>query len=213
MKGMGIVAVAVVSLVGAGCASKGEDKTDALMDSVQGLEASLSAASTEVDKATSAMNALVSSDGSDPKPLMERYRAGVSGVTSSRKSVKSSGESLRQAIEQHFANWEKEANEIQNPEIRGSMMERRTAAQNRMGSVHPKIENAGKEFDSLVSDLKDIESLLEADLSPGGITAAGPTIQKATEKAVRTKDALKELETVCVEVRENLAVREAPPKQ
>ena len=92
-------------------------------------------------------------------------------------------------------------------------MERRATAQNRMGSVHPGIENAGKEFDSLVSDLNDIEKLLSADLSPGGIAAAAPTITKATEKAAGTKGALQKLQEVCAEVRDALAVREAPPKQ
>jgi len=213
MKGIGIVVFAVAALVGTGCKSRGEDKTDALMGSVENFEATLAASETAVDKASSAMNALVDGAGADPKPLMDRYRDGVAGVASARSSVASSGASLRQAIATHFENWEKDANAIQNPEIRGSMMERRATAQNRMGSVHPGIENAGKEFDSLVSDLKDIETLLQADLSPDGIAAAAPTITKATEKAVRTKEALQKLQEVCVEVRDALAVREAPPKQ
>ena len=182
------------------------------------------AARTDIDKVTATLDAIVEGKGTDPRPLYERLRGEIGAVASGRSNVESAGQSCRSAMESYFQSWEREANAMQNPDIRASSMKRRDDARAKMSAIEPAIAQGKSTYDSYVSNLRDIEKLLGADLSPGGIDAAGKIIGQSNDEGSRTKKALQALEDASTRIREDLAVRapqspaatpaaEAPPAE
>jgi hypothetical protein len=208
---VGITAILAAAALAAGCASSGVSRTDSMMSRLEELSRVAAAARTDIDKVTATLDALVEGKGADPRPLYEQLRGEIGAVASSRANVDSAGQSCRSAMESYFQSWEREANAMQNADIRASSMKRRDDARAKMSAIEPAIAQGKATYDAYVSNLRDIEKLLGADLSPGGIDAASKIIGQSNDEAERTKKSLQALEDAATRIREDLAVRAPPP--
>jgi DUF2959 family protein len=202
--------IAGVAIVAVSCASSGVSRTDSLMKSLDNLVSTSATARTDIDKVTGTLKSFAEGGGADPRALFNQYSAEVGKVAGSRAAMSSAGSSVRQAMDAHFAAWEKDANAMQNPEIREASMKRRDEARSKMGAVEPALAKAGSAFDAYVANLKDIEKLLATDLSPGGISAASGLIQKASDEAGGVQSSLQAIESTANELISALSVPTAP---
>ncbi len=206
--------VAVVALVAAACASKsGVSRTDDLMNALDSLKQSSATARADIDKVDGTLKTIEKGGIKDPRGLFAQFQAEVGKVSDSKASVESGGASVRTAMDAHFAAWEKDANEMQNAEIRAASMKRRDEARNTMSTLEPSIAKAKKVYDSYVGTLRDIEKFLAADLSPGGVEAAEDSIEKATDDGEDVQEALEKLEELVTETRNTLGVPATPPAE
>jgi hypothetical protein len=203
--------VLLAAALAAGCASSGVSRTDAMMSRLDELAKASADARTEIDKVTATMNAISEGGGADPRKDYEKFRGEVGAVASAHSRCESAGAGVRSAMESHFAAWEAEARQMKNEEIRAASLKRRDDARAKMSAIEPALAHLKTTFDSYLSNLRDIEKLLGADLSPGGVSAASKTIGNATDEGVRTKKGLQALEDGANRIREDLAVRAPPP--
>jgi hypothetical protein len=202
--------VAGVAFLAVACASSGVDRTDSLMKGLDNLAKASSTAREDIGKVTGTLKALTDGAGNDPRGAFRQYQAEVGKVAASRAAVSSAGASVRQSMDAHFTAWEKDANQMSNADIREASMKRRDAARETMSSLEPKIAEAGKTFDAYVSNLRDIEKFLGADLSAGGVSAASSAISTATDQAEDVTEALQKVEETVSELRNKLAVPASP---
>lgn len=210
MKGLGMGGVLLAAALAAGCASTGVSRTDAMMGRLEELAKASADARAEIDKISATMNAISEGGGKDPRKDFEKFRGEVGAVASAHSRCESAGASVRSAMEAHFAAWEQDARQMKNEEIRAASMKRRDDARAKMGSIEPALAHLKTTFDSYLSNLRDIEKLLGADLSPGGVSAASKTMGNAVDEGVRTQKGLQALEDAANRIREDLAVRAAP---
>ena len=213
MKALGLGGVVLAAALAAGCQSTGVNRTDSMMSKLEELAKASEAARTEIDKVTATMNAISDGGGKDPRKDYEKFRGEVGAVASAHSRCESAGAGVRSAMESHFNAWEQEAKQMKNEEIRNASLKRRDDARAKMGSIEPALAHLKTTFDSYLSNLRDIEKLLGADLSPGGISAASKTISNATDEGVRTKKGLQALEDGANRIREELAVKASPPPE
>jgi chromosome segregation ATPase len=202
--------VAGVAVLAAACASSGVDRTDSLMKSLDGLANASSTARADVEKVTATLKGFSEAAATDPRGALRQYQAEVGKVAGSRASVASAGTSVRKSMDAHFAAWEKDANAMTNSDIREASMKRRDEARETMSALEPKIAEAGKMFDSYISNLRDIEKLLGTDLSSGGIESASSAMSKATDQAEDVTEALQKVEESANELRSKLGVPASP---
>ena len=212
MRAWTLVGILCGAAIAAGCAGTGVSRTDAMMDRLEEVGRISASARADIDRASSTLTSIVDGGGADPRPKFEQFRGELGAVSSARAGVDSAGAAFRSAMEAHFAAWERDANAMQNPEIRAASMKRRDEARAKMGSLEPALAEVASTFDPYLSNLRDIEKLLGADLSPGGVSAAAKTVRKATDEAVRTKRALQALEDAAGRIREELSVRRPEPE-
>lgn len=202
--------VAGVALLAAACASSGVDRTDSLMKSLDSLATASSTARADVEKVTATLKGFSAAAATDPRGALKQYQGEVGKVAGSRSAVSSAGTSVRQAMDAHFAAWEKDANQMSNSDIREASMKRRDEARETMSALEPKIAESAKMFDSYISNLRDIEKLLGTDLSAGGIEAASSAMEKATDQAEDVAEALQKVEESANELRSKLGVPASP---
>jgi tetrahydromethanopterin S-methyltransferase subunit B len=206
--------VAFVALVAAACASKsGVSRTDDLMNALDNLNKSSVTARADIDKVAGTLKTIEKGGIKDPRGLFAQFQAEVGKVAGSKAAVESGGASVRSAMDAHFAAWEKDANEMQNAEIRAASMKRRDEARKTMSSLEPSISKAKTVYDGYVATLNDIEKFLAADLSPGGVSAAEDSIEKATDDGENVQEALEKLEELVTETRNAMAVPATPPAE
>ena len=202
--------VAGVAILATACASSGVDRTDSLMKSLDGLATASSTARADVEKVTATLKGFSEAAATDPRGALKQYQAEVGKVAGSRSAVSSAGTSVRQAMDAHFAAWEKDANQMSNSDIREASMKRRDEARETMGALEPKIAESAKMFDSYISNLRDIEKLLGTDLSAGGVEAASSAMGKAADQAEDVAEALQKVEESANELRTKLGVPASP---
>ena len=203
--------VAFVAVVAAACASKsGVSRTDELMNALDSLNKASATARGDIDKIAATLKKIEGGDVKDPRGLFTQYQTELSKVASSKQSVESSGAAVRKAMDDHFSAWEKDANEMQNADIRAASMKRRDEARSTMSSLEPSIAKAKTVYDSYVGNLRDIEKFLAADLSAGGVEAAEDSIEEATDEGEDVQEALTKLEELVTETRNTLGVPATP---
>ena len=208
------LAVAFVALVAAACASKsGVSRTDELMSALDSLHKASATARADIDKVAGTLKTIEKGGIKDPRGLFTQFQAEVGRVADSKASVESAGGSVRKAMDDHFSAWEKDANEMQNADIRAASMKRRDEARNTMSTLEPSIAKAKQVYDSYVGTLRDIEKFLAADLSPGGVEAAEDSIEKANDNGEDVQEALQKLEELVTETRNTLGVPATPPAE
>src|SRR5262245_18955807 len=206
--------LACVAIVAVGCASNGGvSRTDSLMSSLDGLVKTSATARSDIDKLTATLKSFADGGGSDPRALFNQYSATVGVVSGAKGSLQSAGSSVRKAMDAHFAAWEQEANQMQNSEIRAASMKRRDEASASMGEVESTLAKANTAFDGYVANLKDIEKLLGADLSPGGIKAAEDLIDTAIDESAKVQEGLQKIEATANELLSKLSVPASPAAQ
>lgn len=203
--------LAGVAIVAIGCADKsGVSRTDSLMTSLETLSKTSATARTDIDSLTTTLKGFAEGGGSDPRALFTKLSGDVGKVTGAKGSLASSGSSVRQAMDAHFAAWEQEANQMSNPDIRAASMKRREEAREKMSAVQPALEKASSSFDKYLGNLKDIEKLLGSDLSAGGIKAAEDMIDKAIDESATVQEGLQKIEEAAGEIMKVLAVQKSP---
>ena len=200
------------AVVAVGCASNsGVSRTDNLMSSLDSLTKSSATARADIDTLAGTLKSIMGGGGGDPRGAFTKYQGDVGKVASSKAAVESAGGSVRQAMDAHFAAWEKEANEMQNPDIRAASMKRRDDARKALSGLEPSLTKAKATFDSFVGNLRDIEKLLGSDLSANGVKAAEDTIEKAADEGGEVKESLEKLEALVAEMQKALSVPPTPP--
>ena len=100
-----------------------------------------------------------------------------------------------------FAEWEKKAGAITNPEIKAAADANRAKLQSLYSSIEPDVKEAKDQGNLFVSDLKDLNAYFQVDLSTTGIASVssmitkcdsdGRTVQGLLDKILATLDQVK----------------------
>lgn len=199
-----------VAIVAVSCASSGVSRTDNLMNSLDSLSKASTTARASIDQLAGTMKSIMGGAGGDPRGAFAKYQADVNSVAGAKSSVESAGASVRKAMDAHFAAWEKDANEMQNPDIRAASMKRRDEARTALSGLEPALTKAKATYDSFIGNLRDIEKLLGADLSANGVSAAESTIEKAADESKDVKESLEKLEELVGGMQKALSVPQTP---
>jgi DUF2959 family protein len=133
----------------------------------------------QVQGAMDSLNALTSGD---PKNLSKNYKAfskNVEDMAKSQQTTAARAEDFKTRRDAYLAEWQKQMQEVSNPDIQALMQTREEAVKATFETLQPAAQAARDAFPPFLSDLQDIQKLLSVDLSPSGVAAAGPVGQKA----------------------------------
>jgi hypothetical protein len=91
------------------------------------------------------------------------------------------GEEMRNRARDYITNWEVEVYGVEDKELRGQAEQRRNRVRENYGKIADATRALREAFDPFRRDLKDIETFLANDLTPAGVRAASPSIQRANQ--------------------------------
>jgi len=189
-----LTAVAVGLVVLAGCSSGGNYKQGASAGAGLNEAANkITAGTSKIDGVLTNLNALLTSTQGDLVPKFNQFNDSVSDLESSAKHVSDAVKKMRDKGDAYFKAWDEQVAMIKNEDIKTRSATRRKEMENKFAEIKRSYIEASDSFKPLMSDLKDIQTALRTDLTPGGLTSVKGPADKATKESVPLKKALQDL--------------------
>lgn len=173
-----IVTILAAALWTTGCSSSGKqaEESKQAVQSLSETRKSLESAKAQVDKTVASMNALNS--GQDLKRNFERFGSEIAKTEQDAKRAKERADAMRAKSKQYIAKWEKEMADVKDPQLRASAEQRRARVQQNYDGIANAAKEARAAYEPFMQDLKDLQKALSVDLTPQGVTAAKPVMNR-----------------------------------
>jgi DNA repair exonuclease SbcCD ATPase subunit len=178
----------LAALLLAGCSSgykQGAKTSESVMSAAQKIEDGR----TQLDKVTASLDKLVNAQNQNLAPLFKDYSSNVDKLDAIAKDVKKQADAMRSKGQAYFKEWDAELAEINNEDIKARSAERRTAVEQSFQRLSDASQKLKAEYQPLMSDLQDIRTALNNDLTPAGIQSIKPIAERVMGEAARAKDA------------------------
>ena len=180
LRGSKIVAALLGSVLVAGCASDSGGRTDEskkAVESMHGTRQQLVKAKQEVQQANAALDKLAA--GGNIAQSYSQFTKEVADVKAEGERARARAQDMRARGQQYVANWEKETSQISSPELRAGADQRRAKVKQNYEQISASARAARDAYEPYLRDLQDIQRALASDLTPAGVDAARPAIEKA----------------------------------
>ena len=132
----------------------------------------------EVDATLASLDKIVAQATVDPRKAFKEFEKNVPRVDSAAAKAKKRAAEMKEKGKDYFNQWEKELAAVNDPDIRKLAEERRTKLQAAFAKIRTSMEPARDQFNTWLTDLKDLQKYLGNDLTIGGIDAAKDLIAK-----------------------------------
>lgn len=196
----------VVVLIVAGCASTtGMQRSEKATTTMQTMDDDIKLVVVQLDATGASLAELMRPGQSDVTKAFELYTTNVTKIEEMEKDFAKHAKEMKTRGANYFAEWQKEGDKYENPEIQ-ALSEQRQAE---LGEIYGKIaENSvgmDEAFKAYVSDLKEIQSFLSNDLTSKGIEAIAPISRKTVFDGNRLKREINKLQTSIEAARSEMA--------
>jgi chromosome segregation ATPase len=177
----------VISLTSVGCSS-GYNKGTKASESIMSTADKLAEGRAQIDKVNVSLTNLSSAQaGQDLRPLYKDYSSNVDKLDSIAADVRKQAEDMRAKGQAYFTEWEAEQAKINNEDIKTRSVQRRAEVEQTFSRISDKSQALKNAYQPLMSDLKDIRTALNNDLTPGGVAAIKPIADRVNKEGVAVK--------------------------
>jgi chromosome segregation ATPase len=194
---LAIVTLLVPSLATVGCASfsrsPGHLRGQTTSDSITTAANEIEQARRQLADTTNALGALVNQPTLDLPAAFERYRSSLTAMERTVAAVNSEAENMQKQGQRYFEHWNKQLAEMQNEDIRARSVTRQQEVTPQFTQIQQQYQEARQQLPGLMTTFRDIQKLLSADLTPGGIASAREFAGRAENEAVRVRQTLDQL--------------------
>lgn len=184
--------VGLAVLVG-GCASSGYRKSEQTASSLESSAQRIESDTMQLQLAIVTLNDLVNNPQPDLRPQFKKFSAAVGKSDALTKTIQEADANLQARSEVYIAEWDKELAAIQNEAIRARGQARKLEVINQCNNVRNACLTTQTECAPLLSDLNDIQRLLSADLTPGGLAASRDATARVNQLAAPVQNSLGKL--------------------
>jgi hypothetical protein len=183
------MALGLVALVAIGCARTGFDRSANIADTMSKQVTGLQEAKPQVDAMLASLDALTRAEG-DMRPAFKKFSETLGDTEKAAARARKSSQTIREKEAEYFAEWQRQAAEITNPQIKAATQARQAEVKGNLESLSQTGRTAGEAYDPFISNMKDIRTYLSNDLTSGGVKRLEPTIEKARRDGATLKKAL-----------------------
>jgi DNA repair exonuclease SbcCD ATPase subunit len=177
---MSLCAAAVLS---SGCGSSGRvDESEKAVDSMQDVQDQLAKAKEKVTRVNAALDGLTA--GPDLQKAFSEYTDALDDLQSAIADAKSQGQDMRDRRQAYLNRWQEEAANVQNPDVKASLDQRRQKVADEFDKIHGLGEDVRTAYTPYMQDCQDIKKALAVDLTPAGAQGLAPVITKAKAEGV-----------------------------
>jgi len=201
-------------ILSTGCASDDNGRTaesNKATTSLKDTRAELVKSKTEVNDAVTALDKL--SAGGNLQQNFKTYSAAVKDVQTAGDKSRARATAMKENGRAYVAKWEKEMDQVSNPELRAGAAARRQKVKANYESILTSGRSVRDAYQPFLKDLQDIQRALASDLTPGGVTAAAPAIDKTKGEGMALNERIDALIAKLDDVSNGMAAEGAPAAQ
>ncbi len=176
-----------------GCASHAYETAADTANTLKQSSDLIAKANTLIDVSMTKLNDLVSNPNLDLREQFKAFSASVTDLGAAAKDVDGKAEQMKSQGGAYFAKWDQEMATIQNEDIRNRSETRKSEVEKKFGRISQSYVEAKMAFQPFISDLRDVQKFLGADLTVGGLASIKEFATKATQDASQLKEPLSKL--------------------
>jgi hypothetical protein len=175
----------------AGCASKQNYQQGAATGAgMMAAADKVSLGITNIDTTLGSLNDLVNNPSGNLEPKLKKYNDNVSGLQTMYQNLQDAVADARNKAAIYLTNWEAKISTIMNPDIKNAAQQRRDLVQNEVNDLKRSYASVQEDFDPFMANLKDIQTVLNSDLTAGGVASVKGAAGTATANGNKLKSSL-----------------------
>lgn len=202
-------ALVAVAALCAGCASTGYQQAERSTASMKDTRDLLTDARREVGVTMATLNQMVGQTEGDLVTQFQEYSRNLTAVQRSGQRIRSQVQTMRSRSEGFLSSWEQEMDSLSSEKARQQSEERRTQTVRQYEALVESMDQTRMATEPFMSNLLDIQSMLQRDLTWAGVDSVKGLVSKANTQA-------REVQARAAQVIRNLdsmAQVLGPPKQ
>jgi len=129
----------------------------------------------------------------DPRKAFDQFSKSLSALDAAAAKAATRGQEMKSKGEAYFLQWEQQLAQVKNPEIKQLAEQRKDKLSTAFQGIKKVAEPLRAQFDPWLSDLKDLQTYLNNDLTISGVDAARPQFAKAKADGAQVEKSMDEL--------------------
>jgi hypothetical protein len=201
-------------ILSTGCSSNDNGRTaesNKATTSMKDTRTELVKAKGQVNNAVAALDKL--SAGGNLQQNFKTYTAAVKDVQTAGDKARARATAMKENGRAYVAKWEKEMDQVSNPELRAGAAARRQKIKANYESILASGRSVRDAYQPFLKDLQDIQRALASDLTPGGVSAAAPAIDKTKSEGMALNERIDALIAKLDDVSSGMDMEGAPAAQ
>ena len=192
-KGFVCAAAVMAAVAISGCASSsGYSKGGDAAKGMDKAAAEVQAIVQQTSLTLGSLSNLVNHPAPNLVPQYKEFTSATKKLTSLSESVDKKAADMRERGDAYFAEWNKGATNITNADLRKISEDRRNEVASAFAEVADSLKRSKDAFDPFLSNLRDIQQVLNLDLTQGGLRSIQSVAKTASENGQKLKGALTE---------------------
>ena len=172
-------AILAVAVILNGCSSAGYSKGGDASKGMDKAGSEVEAIVAQTQLTLTSLSNLVHHPAPDLVPQYKTFAGATKKLVSLSDSVDKKAAEMKDRANAYFAEWDRGMTNISNPDLRKTSEDRRKEVSSAFEEVAESLKKSKDAFDPFVSDLKDIDQVLNLDLTLGGIDSVKGTTKRA----------------------------------
>jgi SMC interacting uncharacterized protein involved in chromosome segregation len=186
------LAAALTALIG--CATSNYEKGAATSTSIDDAANKIGAGKAKIAAVLTSLNDLVNVTQGDLVPKYTQFKTAVSDLQSTAKDVSDRVADMRAKGNEYFNAWDQQLALIKNEDIKSRSTERKNTVQKEFTDIQKSYTEVQISFQPFMSNLKDIQTALDSDLTMQGIASIKPAAETANQHGVKLEASVEKLD-------------------
>lgn len=187
---------AAVLLMFVACATSAPDRAAKAASSLDVMQQNSSKARAQIDTVLSSLETLLNAPADRLRETYDRYDKDVKKMNEYADAIRENDRDLRKNGNAYLAQWQRDASNVSDPELRALAEQRRGQIAQSSQSMRSTLTSAAGSFEAFLRDINDIHKVIGNDLTPTGQANVKNTTvaQTAQSEGARAKIAIHDAE-------------------
>ncbi len=174
------------------CASSGPSRSAKAVETMEETHTGLTKVRKQIDQTLTSLRDVMSAGPEQLRPAFTKYSKDVDRLRADAEQTTKRSRNMKAKRNDYLDAWEKEKNQVQDPELRRLGESRRSDVRSNLDRMVESLTVATETFDPLLSNLGDVQKTLGNDLTATGqaLVANTAVVQGATDKGARVAESI-----------------------
>ena len=149
----------------------------------------------QLDKTEQALSSVTHAQGQDLKKRYDSFSREMTSLEEAQKHATSDIDGMKSSGAEYFAAWDSSIAQMSNPELKQASSERRSKIMKDHDELAASLSEIGSQLQPFMSNLHDLKTFMETDLSHENVDKASAMIQKSQGDALALKSKIAGVQT------------------
>ena len=172
------------------CATSAPDRAAKAASSLDVMQQNSSKARAQIDSVLTSLDALLDAPAERLRETYDRYDRDVKKMNEYADAIRENDRDLRNNGNTYLKQWQRDASDVSDPELRAIAEQRRDQTARSMESMRATLTSAAGSFEAFLRDVNDIKKVIGNDLTPTGQASVKQTANMPARNAQRPSSAI-----------------------